>query len=72
MQQYQAQREAQFQASQAARAAQQPGGEQPAYQGNNGSSGASFNLNEGNGGGAEMVEADGNQAEEPVPENEGF
>jgi hypothetical protein len=71
MQQYQAQREAQFQANQAARAAQQ-GGEQP-YQGNNGSSGASFNLNEGNGNTAEMAEANGNQAEEEaMPENEGF
>ncbi|HVZ68834.1 MAG TPA: DUF4167 domain-containing protein [Rhizomicrobium sp.] len=67
MQQYQAQREAQFQASQAARAAQQAGGDP--YAGNNGSSGASFNLNEG---GTEAAEADGNQAEEVVPENEGF
>jgi hypothetical protein len=71
MQQYQAQRDAQFQANQAARAAQQ-GGEQP-YQGTNGSSGASFNLNEGNGNTAEMAEANGNQAEEEaMPENEGF
>jgi len=76
MQQYQAQREAQFQANQTARP-QQPGEQQP-YQGNNGnngnngSSGASFNLNEG-GGGSEMAEADGNQAEEEeMPENEGF
>ena len=77
MQQYQAQRDAQFQANQA-RAAQQ-GGEQPYHgsnggNGTNGSSGASFNLNEANGG-AETVEADGNQAEEEdeeMPENEGF
>jgi len=77
-QQYQQQRDAQYQANANGNGngngngrGPQSGGE--AYQANNGTSGASFNLNEGGGNAAEEGDADGNQAEEEtVPENEGF
>jgi hypothetical protein len=74
MQQYQQQREAQYQANAAngggTRPPQQGGGEP--YQANNGSSAPSFNLSEGNAAAGEEDDADGNKAEEAVPENEGF
>ena len=82
MQQYQQQREAQYQANAntngnvkgngnggGGRGPQQGG---DPYQANNSTSGASFNLSEGNANASEEGDADGNRAEEAIPENEGF